>query len=117
MSVLDILRGEPDIRVYEKGDTIFSRGDAADCLYIVVDGAVDILIDGTVVEHVESGGVFGEMALIDGEPRSATAVAVTDLHLAAIGEKRFLRLVSQLPMFALQLMRVMTERLRRHGAH
>jgi CRP-like cAMP-binding protein len=44
-------------------------------------------------------------------------VAATDLRLAAIGEKRFLRLVSQLPTFALQMMRVTTERLRRRGEH
>jgi len=104
MSVLDILRGEPDSRAYAKGETVFSRGDAADCLFVVV-------------ERVGSGGVFGEMALIDGQPRSATVVAATDLSLAAIGEKRFLRLVSQLPTFALQMMRVMTERLRRRGEH
>ena len=117
MSVLDILRGEPDSRAYAKGETVFSRGDAADCLFVVIEGAADVLIDGVVVERVGSGGVFGEMALIDGQPRSATVVAATDLSLAAIGEKRFLRLVSQLPTFALQMMRVMTERLRRRGEH
>ena len=117
MSVLDILRGEPDSRAYAKGETVFSQGDAADCLFVVIEGSADILIDGVVVERVGSGGVFGEMALIDGQPRSATVVAATDLSLAAIGEKRFLRLVSQLPTFALQMMRVMTERLRRRGEH
>ena len=53
------------------------------------------------------------MALIDGLPRSGTALAATDCKLAAISEKRFLRLIEQTPRFALQIMRVITERLRR----
>jgi CRP-like cAMP-binding protein len=57
------------------------------------------------------------MALIDSEPRSATAIAAADCKLAAIGEKRFLRLIEQTPIFALQIMRVMTERLRRRSGH
>jgi CRP-like cAMP-binding protein len=48
---------------------------------------------------------------------SANAVAASDCHLAVISEKRFLRLVEMMPQFALQLMRVITERLRRHGPH
>ena len=63
------------------------------------------------------GGVLGELGLIDAQPRSATAVAETDCKVAVIGEKRFLRLVEQVPRFALQMMRVITERLRQHGPH
>jgi CRP-like cAMP-binding protein len=53
------------------------------------------------------------VALIDGQPRSATAVAAADCSVAAINEKRFLRLVEVTPRFALQVMQVITERLRR----
>ena len=56
--------------------------------------------------------IFGEMALIDSEPRSATAVAITDVELVPISEKQFLFLVSQTPYFALRLMRVLAQRLR-----
>jgi CRP-like cAMP-binding protein len=65
-----------------------------------------------VIERVESGGVFGEMALIDGLPRSATAIAAADCRIAAIDEKRFLRLVEHTPRFALSIMQVITQRLR-----
>jgi hypothetical protein len=56
--------------------------------------------------------IFGEMALIDSEPRSATAVAITDVELVPISEKQFLFLVSQTPYFALTVMRVLAQRLR-----
>ena len=56
--------------------------------------------------------IFGEMALIDNEPRSATAIAVTDVELVAVTEKQFLFLVGQTPYFALKVMRVLAQRLR-----
>jgi CRP/FNR family cyclic AMP-dependent transcriptional regulator len=56
--------------------------------------------------------IFGEMALIDNEPRSATAVAVTDVELVPVAEKQFLFLVSQTPHFALKVMRALAQRLR-----
>lgn len=117
MTTLDILRREPDIRNYKLGDTIFNAGDPADCMYAVVEGSVEIRIHGSAVEQVAPGGVFGEMGLIDAQPRSAEAVAASDCSLAVISEKRFLRLVEMMPQFALQMMRVITQRLRRHGPH
>jgi CRP-like cAMP-binding protein len=114
---IDILRREPDVRHVPQGATIFNQGDAADCMFAVVEGQVEIRINGTAIETICSGGVFGEMALIDSSVRSGSAIAATDCTLAAISEKRFLRLVELTPQFALQVMRVITERLRRSGAH
>lgn len=114
MATLEILRREPDIRDFAGGATIFRAGDSGDCMYAVVDGEVEIRLNDSVVERIAPGGVFGEMGLIDHKPRSATAVAASDCRLAVIGEKRFLRLVEQAPQFALQMMRVITERLRRY---
>jgi len=113
MPTFDFLRREADIRPFRQGDTIFKAGDPGDCMFAVVEGAVEISIGGEVVERLAPGSVFGEMALIDRQPRSATATAAADCSLAAINEKRFLRLVEQTPMFALQMMKVITERLRR----
>jgi CRP/FNR family transcriptional regulator, cyclic AMP receptor protein len=56
--------------------------------------------------------IFGEMALIDNAPRSATAVAVSDAKLVSVSEKQFLFLISNTPYFALNVMRVMARRLR-----
>jgi CRP-like cAMP-binding protein len=116
MPTFAILRHEPDVRSFRQGETIFDEGEPADCMFAVVEGAVDIKLRGGIVEHIEPGGVFGEMALLDKLPRSATAVAATDCSLAAINEKRFLRLVELTPKFALHMMQVITERLRRASA-
>ena len=117
MPTLELLRNEPDLRSYKEGETIFKAGDPGDCMYAVVDGRVEIQLHGETIDHIGPGEVFGELGLIDAQPRSATAVAETDCRVAVIGEKRFLRLVEQVPRFALQMMRVITERLRRHGPH
>ena len=65
-----------------------------------------------LLDTLEGKTIFGEMALVDGAPRSATAVAMTDVSLVPISEKQFLFLVSQTPFFALKVMRVLARRLR-----
>jgi CRP/FNR family cyclic AMP-dependent transcriptional regulator len=116
MPVFDLLRREPDVRVFQPGETIFAEGEAGDCMFAVLEGEVEIQRSGHVLERVGAGGVFGEMALIDQSPRSATAIAGTLCSVAAVGQKRFTFLVQQTPYFALQIMRVLAERLRRNTA-
>jgi CRP-like cAMP-binding protein len=65
------------------------------------------------METLSGGGVFGEMALIDGSPRSATVRAKTDCEVAPINEKTFLFLVHETPFFAIAVMRTLADRLRR----
>lgn len=95
------------------GRTVFREGEPGDTMFAVLSGAVDIIIHGKSVETVEAGGVFGEMALIEDRPRVAAAVVKEDAKIVAIDRKRFMFLVQQNPFFALQLMKVMAERLRR----
>jgi CRP-like cAMP-binding protein len=117
MQTFEFLRREPEIRDYKKGQTIFKQGDpGSDCMFGVVEGAIDIQVGTEIVERVLPTAVFGEMALIDQRPRSATAVAAVDSRLAVIDKKRFLRLVEQTPHFAIHMMQVITERLRRASA-
>ena len=71
-----------------------------------------IQIGNRTMADLATDNIFGEMALIDSEPRSATAMAITDVELVPISEKQFLFLVSQTPYFALKLMRVLAQRLR-----
>ena len=67
------------------------------------------------LETLGPNGIFGEMALIDDSPRSATVVALTDVTVAQIKEMQFLFLVKHMPMFALKVMRVLAKRLRRQN--
>jgi len=95
------------------GDVVFKDGDAPDKMYVVLSGEVEILLRDTVIETVPQGGTFGEMALIDGSPRSATVIAKTDSQVAAIDKKTFMFLVDEMPYFALFVMHNMVDRLRR----
>lgn len=98
---------------FRQGQTVFREGEPGDRMYIVVEGQIDIVADGQVLETVETGGILGELALIDAKPRSAGAISRTACVLAPITRQHFLTLVQRTPLFALQVMRVMAERLRR----
>jgi CRP-like cAMP-binding protein len=82
-------------------------------MYVVLDGEIDVVHQGRVIETVAAGGLVGELALIDDGPRSADAVARTRATLAAVSRERFTFLIQQTPFFALHVMRVVAERLRR----
>ena len=117
MASFNLFRNEPDVRTFSAGQLIFAEGQPDDDLmYAVLDGEVDIVRQQRVLETILPGGVFGEMALLDNQPRSASAIAKTDCRVAAITEKRFTLVVSQNPHFALQIMRLLTERIRRNLA-
>ena len=100
------------VKEFEAGEVIFREGDAATEFYVVQSGKVDIRLGNRLLGTVGDRDIFGEMALIDVAPRSATAVAATDVKLVAVGEKQFLFLVSQTPHFALNVMRTLARRLR-----
>ena len=101
-----------ETRFFEAGDVIFREGDEAKELFVIKSGQVRIQIGNRTVTELATDSIFGGMALIDSEPRSATAVAVTDAELVPVSEKQFLFLVSQTPYFALKVMRVLAQRLR-----
>lgn len=103
-------------RSFASGQSIFSQGDSGDTMYVVIAGEVDLLVNGQLVEKLESGGVLGEMALLEPAPRSATAVARTPCKLVPVNQQRFALLVQHKPDFALQIMRVMVGRLRQMDA-
>jgi CRP/FNR family transcriptional regulator, cyclic AMP receptor protein len=100
------------VREFRAGDVIFHQGDDAKELFVIQNGKVEVRLDDRVLETLSDYAIFGEMALIDAAPRSATAVAVSDVKLVPVGEKQFLFLISQTPHFALNVLRVMARRLR-----
>jgi len=99
-------------RSYAAGDTIFSEGDPATELFVIQKGRVKVMLGNRQLDEFTENAIFGEMALIEAKPRSATAIATTDVTLVPVTEKQFLFLVSNTPFFALNVMRVMAGRLR-----
>lgn len=112
MQTLALFRNEADTKQARAGETIFVEGDEGRLMFVVLEGQVRLSVTGRTVEKVGKGGVFGEMALIDDAPRSATATAVTDCTLVPVTAPRFRSLVKESPDFALDIMRLMAARLR-----
>jgi CRP/FNR family cyclic AMP-dependent transcriptional regulator len=100
------------IRNFKAGDVIFKEGDPAEEMFVVQTGSVEIRLGNRLLDTLPERSIFGEMALIDHGPRSATAVAATDVTLVPVGEKQFLFLVSRTPYFAINVMKVLVQRLR-----
>jgi CRP/FNR family cyclic AMP-dependent transcriptional regulator len=109
----NIFRRDANAYPVEAGHIIFETGSEGDLMYAVVDGEVDIVAKGAVLETIGPGGLFGELALVDASNRSATAVARTAATIVPIDKKRFEWLVSEHPTFALVVMSAMAARLRR----
>lgn len=97
---------------FAAGDVIFSSGDEGNDMFVVNSGEVELRVGGRVVEVVKAEGFFGEMALIEEGPRTATAVAKTDTVLIPINERRFEFMVHEVPLFALHVMKGLSKRLR-----
>ncbi len=112
MALNNTARFYNDHKFCQKGSIIFSEGDPGDVMYAVIEGEVEIRVNGAVVHVVKEGEVFGEMAMIDKKPRSASAIATADCKLVVINEQRFNFLLQQTPMFVTQIMKVMADRLR-----
>lgn len=72
---------------FAPGDVIFAKGGKGDKMYVIRSGEIEIERDGKVVETLSPGGIFGEMALIDGSPRAATARTKTACEVAPITEE------------------------------
>lgn len=103
---------DDDALSYAEGETVFEAGDPADCFFVVRSGAVELRTDDQVLETVGPSGIFGEMAIVDGSPRSATAKASSAAQVVRVDESRFRYLVQEAPYFAQEVMRVMANRLR-----
>jgi CRP/FNR family transcriptional regulator, cyclic AMP receptor protein len=97
------------------GTVIFEEGSPGSRMYGLIEGSVELRTAAGGVYSVGPDETFGEMALIDQQPRMASAVAITDSKLASIDQATFLLLVHETPMFALQVMGTMAERRRQTG--
>ncbi len=99
-------------REYVAGEVIFNAGDYADRMYVVVEGVLRVTLHGNEFDRLTIGDLFGEMGIVENRPRSGTVTAVTDCTLIPIDRLRFAALVRQHPDFALNVMTIISARLR-----
>jgi CRP-like cAMP-binding protein len=112
MDFFNLFRHETDTVDFPAESMILKRGECSDVMYVILDGQAEIRLGEDVVLLAGPGALLGELALIDHYPGSADVVARTDCRLVTIDERRFRFLVQQTPNFALDVMKVIAERLR-----
>jgi CRP/FNR family transcriptional regulator, cyclic AMP receptor protein len=112
LQLQEIFRNLDSYVPFKPGQIIFKEGEFGDIMYVLMEGHVDVLVGDNVIGTFEPVEIFGEMAVIDAGPRSATVRAKTDCKLISINQKRFVFLVQQKPQFAIHIMRILVERIR-----
>lgn len=113
MAILNLFQYVKDTTTFSAGQTIYTEGEPGGMAIVILEGEVDIFYNGQFVETVGPGSLLGEMSLIDNKPHSTTCVAKTDVKAAQINQERFLFMIQETPFFAIEVMRVITDRLRR----
>ena len=107
------------VQDFNRDETVVLEGDCSmKALYLIASGTVQVYMTGvdgreTILSILERGDFFGEMSLIDGEPRSASVRTVTDAQLMIIHREPFLTLIRQTPEIAMSLLSEMSKRLRK----
>ena len=109
-------------RRFRRGEVIFHLGDPGDALFIVVSGAIKIMLpsdtgDEAILATLRAGDVFGELALLDGAPRSATAVAQEASETAILPRAQFRELLATEPAIRDALLASLAAELRRLTNH
>jgi len=112
------LAASMDILPVERGHRLFSQGDAGDSLFVVQNGCVELFVQDhagqeIVLNHVESGEAFGELSLLDGRPRTASARVTEPGELLVLDRAELVALVRRIPDLALDLLAQMSRETRR----
>jgi CRP/FNR family cyclic AMP-dependent transcriptional regulator len=114
-SKLKLLAFTSEILTFEDNDIVFHVGDDADCAFVIMEGAVDILTDtenGPIVElTLQQNQLFGELALLNGAPRNATLRAKGKIKVMRITADMFLKLLIENSAMALDVMRQLSNKL------
>ena len=110
---------EPTVRQLNPGQTVFREGESGDQAFIVQQGSVEIFKksgDATVVlDTLQEGSLFGEMSLIDGKPRMASARAVGATTILVISQPLFDRKIGTVDPFVRSLLNILTDNARTMG--
>jgi CRP-like cAMP-binding protein len=104
-------------RIYEDGADIIRQNEVGDCMYVIQQGDAQVLKDEgsgpTLVDIMHAGDIFGEMAIIEKQVRSATVRAIGRVRVLTIDKKTFLRRVQEDPSLAFMILRALSNRVRK----
>ncbi|MFX1243309.1 MAG: ATP-binding cassette domain-containing protein, partial [Promethearchaeota archaeon] len=118
---LAVVASSLEAEVVLAGRAVFAEGDPGNDMYIVASGQVRIVSDveteKVVFAHLGPGEFFGEMSLVTGAPRSAAAIATTDVRLWRLEKTRFDRILNEHPQLSIEITRVLGERIGRGNVH
>ncbi len=95
------------------GTAITQIGEAGDSFFVIIDGMAEVRTPVGAGSQLQPGDFFGEMSLLDGEPRSATIVATTDLRLLIVDRSHFWRLLDETPDLIRRILTILSRRVRR----
>jgi CRP-like cAMP-binding protein len=98
------------------GDVLFRAGEQGSEMFGVISGLVELRRGDQPIQQIGPDGTFGELAIVDAEPRALTAVAIEDSEIAVINQHDFLFLVHETPTFAIDVMRSMSHLIRQLSA-
>lgn len=103
--------------VYKPGDELFHQGDPGDAAYVIIGGEADVIVDtpgGPLkVARLKQHDFVGEIAILCDVPRTATVTAVSEVTTLRIAKDLFFRLITDFPQMAIEIMRVLAQRLER----
>ena len=106
-----------EYKLFDEGEVIFKEGDVPRCAYLIHAGAVDVVVNGkggaAVIDTLEPGEFFGEMALVDNEPRSATAIAKVPTTCATVSKEDFEGILNQAEPLTRAMLELLVKRLRK----
>ncbi len=119
-SKLKLLAFASERVTFQDGQTVCHQGEIGDAAYLIVDGKADVIVDtpsGPVtVAKVGKNDLVGEIAILCDVPRTATITANSELTTLRISKDLFFRLVTEFPQMAVEIMRVLAQRLERTTA-
>lgn len=114
VKTVEIYQVQSSPQTFRAGDIIFTVGEPGELMYGIIEGAVELWVNGKVAETIQQDDLFGEGALVhEDHQRYETAIAKTDCRLACLNRSHFLFAVQQTPMFGLEVIRSYSDRLRR----
>jgi CRP-like cAMP-binding protein len=112
MNLLELFQDWEDVVQFKSNTELFSEHSPADVMYVILSGDVELTLKGEPLGAEGSGGIVGEMAMINSATRSATATTINKVTAARLNRDQFRNMIRQNPDFALHVMSVLANRLR-----